>query len=264
MGWFRRNEHDEERLSAYVDGELSARQAENVERHVSSCSDCAALLEELRQTHALLSAMPSHAPRRSFVLGAEYAGAPARVEPQRRGFGLALAPAAALSIFVALIFVDVGGFSSSTSDDTSSELTAANMERDVDDAGVDTDATTMQAAGTGVDGQESSTSGGAGSAPQPEAASGEAGGAAAATGETPPSETRSSEPAVAPPAEEAPAVASDESAPDSAPAAEDLQAPADDDGDGISTLRLLQVLAGLAFLASALYVFVRPRLMRGS
>src|SRR5690606_6111425 len=125
-GWFRRNEHDEEQLSAYLDGELTARQTENVESHLRTCDACSALLEELRETSALLSAMPAQLPRRSFVLGAEYAQAPAKeaARPARRS-NFVFAPAIALSVFVALLFVDLGNFSSTSSNEDASMLTAA-------------------------------------------------------------------------------------------------------------------------------------------
>jgi len=57
MGWFRRREHDHEQLSAYLDGELNPREAEILEGHLAACDACAALLEELRGTRAMLSAL---------------------------------------------------------------------------------------------------------------------------------------------------------------------------------------------------------------
>jgi hypothetical protein len=42
-----------------------------------------------------------------------------------------------------------------------------------------------------------------------------------------------------------------------------FEAPEDEAGDGISTLRILQVVAAAAFLASGFYVFVWPRISRG-
>ena len=45
MGWFSRSAHPEDQLSAYIDGELDTRQAENVARHLASCVECAAVLE---------------------------------------------------------------------------------------------------------------------------------------------------------------------------------------------------------------------------
>jgi hypothetical protein len=37
----------------------------------------------------------------------------------------------------------------------------------------------------------------------------------------------------------------------------------DESGDGLSTLRLLEIVAAVAFLASGLYVFIWPRISRG-
>jgi hypothetical protein len=56
---------------------------------------------------------------------------------------------------------------------------------------------------------------------------------------------------------------------DEAPAEEPLpeplafEAPENEGDDGISTLRVLQVVAGAAFLVSGFYVFVWPRISRG-
>jgi hypothetical protein len=40
------SEHATERLSAYLDGDLDARDREEVERHLAVCGDCAAVLED--------------------------------------------------------------------------------------------------------------------------------------------------------------------------------------------------------------------------
>ena len=265
MGWrFRRKEHDEEQLSAYLDGELSARQTENVERHLSTCEECAALLEELRRTRSLLSALPAHTPRRSFVLGAEYARSPAReVAASPRRLGLALAPAIALSVFVALLFVDLAGFSSGSSDDGAATFIAASSRQAADTA-------------------ENGTAGSIGSAPPvPDAATGKAseaetppamapeaaGAGSAATGDLGPAGLSPALPAVTPPAAgpAAAGITAAEPSPGEEPSPETVgfEAPEHESNDGISTVRILEIVAGAAFLASGFYVFVWPRLSRG-
>ena len=56
-----------------------------------------------------------------------------------------------------------------------------------------------------------------------------------------------------------------DAAPSQAPAPEPLtvDAPEVDESDGVSTLRVLQIAAVAAFLASGFYVFVWPRISRG-
>ena len=275
MGWFRRNEHDEEQLSAYLDGELDARHAENVEHHLATCDTCAALLEELRSMRALLSALPAHTPTRSFVLGAEYARAPVRdvATPSRR-FGLALAPAVALSVFVALLFVDVADFSSS-SDDSGDVFTAATSREEANDASRSAgsagaaelapaaadSATQQQADGFDSAGKSDETADATAAANSP---SDGAGGGIVATPEGPPAAAMSAEGPVTPAAGDTAITAAGEADADPAPAPLAFEAPdIDGDDDGISTLRVLQVVAAVAFLASGFYVFVWPRVSRG-
>jgi len=278
MGWFRRNEHDEEQLSAYLDGELSSRHAENVEKHLASCDSCAALLEELRGTRALLSALPSHTPGRSFVLGAEYGRAPVRDAAPPKRFGLALAPAVAASVFVALLFVDLADFSSTSSDEDGGTFTAALDRQATDDAssagslgatggaGAPSAGQAPEAANSTADGSDSMATKAeeAEATPEAGAGSGPAAGGVGGGIETPegPPAALSAEalPTPAPDVARDAAVGEADEAPSPEPLA--FEAPADD-GDGVTTLRLLQVVAALAFLASGLYVFVWPRISRG-
>ena len=46
--------HVEEKLSAYMDGELGPEDTKNVERHLARCGHCAALLADLRRTKELV------------------------------------------------------------------------------------------------------------------------------------------------------------------------------------------------------------------
>jgi anti-sigma factor RsiW len=58
------NMHDpmNEILSAYVDGELSAAEAADLERHVETCDDCAATVAGLRRVVAEARALPTSGP----------------------------------------------------------------------------------------------------------------------------------------------------------------------------------------------------------
>jgi hypothetical protein len=271
MGWFRRNEHDEEQLSAYLDGELTARQAENVEQHLATCHACAALLEELRDTRALLSALPTQTPGRSFVLGAEYARAPVRDTaaarlPSRR-FSLALAPAVAASLFVALLFVDVAGFTTS-SDESADTFTAASQRQASDEdaaAGSAMEAPSVPetANSTAEDGADTMTTKGADD-PAPAEGSPAVGGAGGGieTPEGPPAALSADE-VPTPSPTDAPIAAAGEAADAPSPEPLAFEAPGADDDGGISTLRILQIVAAAAFLASGFYVFVWPRVIRG-
>ena len=274
MGWFRRNEHDEEQLSAYLDGELSSRHAENVEKHLSTCDSCAALLEELRGTRALLSALPTRTPRRSFVLGAEYAQAPVRdvATPPRR-FSLALAPAVALSVFVALLFVDLADFSSTSSDESADTFTAARQ------SATDEDTSTTGAAGsigapsapeaanaTAEDGTDAMTTKAADETqPSAGAAAGEPEDGVGGSVDTPEATPAAlgAEALPTPDSADASIAAAGEAAEEPSPAPLAFEAPEDKAGGGVSTLRILQFVAAAAFLVSGLYVFVWPRFSRG-
>ncbi|MEX2280886.1 MAG: zf-HC2 domain-containing protein [Gemmatimonadota bacterium] len=54
--------HESERLSAYLDGELRAAEAEELERHIEECFDCRRVLAELREVRARSGALPDLLP----------------------------------------------------------------------------------------------------------------------------------------------------------------------------------------------------------
>ena len=60
-----------EQLSAFLDKQLSMQEQAACEAHLQSCQQCQGLLDDLRQTVALLHALPQPALPRSFVLPAE-------------------------------------------------------------------------------------------------------------------------------------------------------------------------------------------------
>jgi hypothetical protein len=113
-----KSEHEwaEESLSAYIDGELSAKEMARIEKHLQECQACTENLATLRQTVALLKELPTLPAPRSFALR------PAPVRPKARaaapgwGYGLLKgATALAALLLVVLISGDLalrflGGF----------------------------------------------------------------------------------------------------------------------------------------------------------
>src|SRR5574340_1228440 len=67
-----------ERLSAYLDGALSADERAELEAHLPGCAECQRELAALRQTKALLGALPVPTPPRSFALPTTLRPLPAR------------------------------------------------------------------------------------------------------------------------------------------------------------------------------------------
>ncbi len=110
MNWLRRNKHQTEyeccgeRLSAYLDCELSAEERAAVEQHLATCEDCRWNLETLRQTvEWTRNCAPVRVPR-SFTIPVEIA-APQAVRARRPAWGLPLLQGA--TALVALLFVVV-------------------------------------------------------------------------------------------------------------------------------------------------------------
>ena len=110
MKWLRRDKNRiedeccEERLSAYLDCELTAEERAAVERHLAQCEGCRWNLETLRQTVDLTrNCAPVRLPR-SFTIPVE-AAAPQAVRARRPAWGLPLLQGA--TALVALLFVVV-------------------------------------------------------------------------------------------------------------------------------------------------------------
>src|SRR5262249_29370782 len=64
-------EQQQERLSAYLDGELEAAERAALERHLPTCARCQEALAELRAMRGLLRALPARALPRAFLRTAE-------------------------------------------------------------------------------------------------------------------------------------------------------------------------------------------------
>jgi len=110
MSWFksaRTTEHGyfEERISAYLDGELTPQEYEAVEHHLETCPECQWELETLRQTTQWARELPKLTVPRVFTI--PVAAEPERVARRRWNFLPVLQGATAL-IAVLLVFA-VGG-----------------------------------------------------------------------------------------------------------------------------------------------------------
>lgn len=249
MLWFRHRVHPiEDEISAFLDGELENSRSIELSAHFETCASCRAILDDFGAVQALVTRLPFMDAPRSFVLTPEMAGASAGQRPARR-MSMALSPAVALAVLVALVAVDIGGFSDNESNDQASRGAALGSQTLAADADDRLDATSVAEAGDG--GESAATSG-----LEPEAP--------AAAGDT---EARSAAPAPAEagPAEAAPAEAAPAGAeesidePEASPLASE---PASDEaGEGRNWLRLLEIGTGLAFVAS-LWLFVNSRRVR--
>lgn len=73
------NEHDTERLSDYLDGELSPGEVAEIEAHLAGCEACASTLEDLRTLVSTAGNLPEVPPERELWPEIE-----ARLEPRGR------------------------------------------------------------------------------------------------------------------------------------------------------------------------------------
>ena len=238
MAWFRHDAHPEEQVSAYIDGELDARARRAVEAHLGGCEACTALAGELRQTKSMLAELPRQAPARQFVLGPEYAVA-RRAAPRRSSS--TFAPVAALTVLVALLFVDAADFSGTSSSEDAGGFTSAgaparqseSADKGAGDAAADTSQAPL-ATGAAAESSANQPTGAADGAPNPTAA------AAPAT--------------------------QDRSAAEEDDFEDDAfflppNATAEAEPGGISTLRVLEIVAALTLLASVAFLYL-PRVRR--
>ena len=226
-------------LSAYADGRLAANEAAALEAHVASCDACRERLAGLREVRSALAALPEAEAPRSFRLRqADVERTPAS-EPLLNAPWMRAMPVlatAAAAVFVAAVVMDAGGGSSES---PSSALTADRVaERNAsapqpstaggaqayDSAGTPPDAGTFAPLGPQGD------SAGGESAPGP------------ATGVDAPKATEATSRALVP-------------SPEVQAAGDAAQPLADDGDDGISAVRMTEIIAGaLALVAAAVAV----------
>lgn len=99
------HQYFEERLSAYLDGELLPQEREAVEHHLSTCQACQWDLDSLSKTVQWTRELPTVAVPRVFTI--QVPAAPQRAA--RRGWGFVPALQAATAVVALLLFVTVTG-----------------------------------------------------------------------------------------------------------------------------------------------------------
>jgi anti-sigma factor RsiW len=131
MSWFRQRdettEHSyfEERLSAYIDGELAPREQESVEQHLTMCPACRWSVSTLRQTVQWTAELPTVQVPRVFTIPAS--AEPARAARRRWSMLPVLQGATAL-VALLLVFAVAGDFMfTGFAPRSQSELPAVNM-----------------------------------------------------------------------------------------------------------------------------------------
>jgi hypothetical protein len=104
--------HDFEKLSAYLDGQLSPRQRNHLEIRLKKEAELQSALEDLRNTRALVRATPRQRTPRNFTLTPEMVRQPRSVNP-RLFSTFRLASALATLLFVVVVVGDVFGIQES-------------------------------------------------------------------------------------------------------------------------------------------------------
>jgi hypothetical protein len=102
---------DPEQLSAYVDGQLTDTERDDLEQHLTSCSECSASLRALRATLADMRALSSPAPseQESWALRAAIAKARKRPAERYRRWVVAASGIAAAAIAFGIFSVTTSG-----------------------------------------------------------------------------------------------------------------------------------------------------------
>ena len=113
MLWPNRHRRSRRRLSAYLDSQLTAAEAEALESHLTACPACRQMLEGLRATVLALRDLPQEEAPRSFALTPEQAGRPAAPPGPRPGApalatGMRLAGATLAFALAVVLIIDLG------------------------------------------------------------------------------------------------------------------------------------------------------------
>ncbi|HET8943351.1 MAG TPA: zf-HC2 domain-containing protein [Dehalococcoidia bacterium] len=111
MLWRNPHRRFQERLSAYLDGELSPDGARALQAHLDSCDTCAAEFADLRMASSALAELPEVEVPRSFALTPDLVG---RAAPQAYGArsastGFRLAGGALAAALAVVLVLDAGG-----------------------------------------------------------------------------------------------------------------------------------------------------------
>jgi hypothetical protein len=115
---------DPEQLSAYIDGELTGAERDDLEQHLTSCSECSATVRAIRGTVADLRALPTPAPSETDSWRVRAAIAKARRRPAAR-YRAWVAGAGVAAAVIALAVVTIGRTTSSTFGSTGSHVNGA-------------------------------------------------------------------------------------------------------------------------------------------
>jgi len=97
----------QDNLSSFLDRQLTSREQDRVARHLQECADCRADLASLRQTVAVLHAMPAIKPPRTFFIPASEGVRQTQVRRSRLAYGyLQFATAVATVLLVLVVSGD--------------------------------------------------------------------------------------------------------------------------------------------------------------
>jgi hypothetical protein len=114
---------DPEQLSAYIDGELTGAERDDLEQHLTGCSDCSATLRALRATVADMRALPSPIPSEQESWALRAAITKARKRPATRYQRWAIAAGSVAAVAIAVVAVTtVGHKNPATFSHTSTEV----------------------------------------------------------------------------------------------------------------------------------------------
>jgi len=100
---------DPEQLSAYIDGELTGDERDDLEQHLTGCSDCSATLRALRATVADMRALPAPVPSEQESWALRAAITKARKRPATRYQRWAVAAGSVAAVAIAIVAVTTVG-----------------------------------------------------------------------------------------------------------------------------------------------------------
>ena len=159
MLWFNAHSRTRNKLSPYVDGQLSPDDRTALEKHLADCEICTTDLADLRATISAIGALGDAEPPRSFALTPQMLERRAVVPPAPTppiATGMRLAGAAVAIVLAVVLIGDMGGLGSNMDDTASDEAGSAResigesrtMEFDAAGGGDNAPAATTRAAPT--------------------------------------------------------------------------------------------------------------------
>jgi hypothetical protein len=99
------HEETADKLSDYLDDELTADERQVVERHVAECAECASTLDDLRRVVSMAGSLRDHGPTSDLweQIAQHISSGPRAVAPLRRRFAFTLPQFAAASVLLAIL-----------------------------------------------------------------------------------------------------------------------------------------------------------------